>query len=923
MVNADPVARPRGPSTGADLLAAAVVGFMALVLYVRTLLPGLGGPEDTPKFQFLGFVLGTAHPPGYPLYTVLTHLFSYVPIGTLAYRMNLFSALCASVAVACAWLIARELGSSRIASAAAALGLACGQYFWWNAILAEVYALGAALLAAALWSLLRWSTTRRPLHLHFAAASIALALGNHLTVIAVVPALALYALLVDARAALRLRTLGVSLMILAAGWLQYGYILIRTAQGGPFLESSAHNLAELLAIIRAERFASDIGGMGWRTFFFERVPFVVQHLGHELGWYGAALVSAGLLILCRRRWPQAVLLGSGALGALALAAWVVADIKGFLLPVVVLAWPAAAPALDVLRRWLIRAAGRAGAVAALAAAAALPVNLVWSNFAHNDFSGETFYARYFDALFASLPPRTVFVREHYTLDRMLEYQLIVDDRRTLLRGTIPPEPVEVERMLQEGSPVYAFRHGAGVLAASGYRVEPVSVDEGPLGAALDALPRDSVVLLAASQRGLPVDLAPSGSARGRAAWWSAAQGRDHHAGITRARGREEAIVESRPEPFERAFSGSVEGIGPLPRDVRLVAGDRAAIVVHGREIVAAEPGLAVAALDSAGSVLDAWAFPPGAAMRVPVDMGREPLYRIAGRAACEQLGDRVWRDISPLAATGALIATFDNPGPAVAELLLYVTARHTLGPSVRALFDTPDPQLDMAAFDLTTAEGREALSAAAAADGAAAPATTGAAFAARIRVTVDGTAQHAVSALSFGGLPLEVLARGRADRVAARRVAACAEVLPPVLGTWVPDAGELPLGSATPYLGAGWSPPEHADVHPRPFRWTSALRAYALVPLDEVTPLRVTLRVLPASGVTEVAAEVNGCGLPPRALEGGWQEVEWLVPAAMLRHGVNVMAVVSDAVYDPVPGERDPRPRALLVERVRLRRGER
>jgi hypothetical protein len=38
---------------------------MALSLYVLTLQPDLGGPEDTPKFQFLGHVLGTAHPPGY------------------------------------------------------------------------------------------------------------------------------------------------------------------------------------------------------------------------------------------------------------------------------------------------------------------------------------------------------------------------------------------------------------------------------------------------------------------------------------------------------------------------------------------------------------------------------------------------------------------------------------------------------------------------------------------------------------------------------------------------------------------------------------------------------------------------------------------------------------------------------------------
>ncbi|TAN33252.1 DUF2723 domain-containing protein, partial [Patescibacteria group bacterium] len=39
---------------------------------------------------------GAAHPPGYPLYTVLARLFTLVPVGSLASRVNLLSAMCAS-----------------------------------------------------------------------------------------------------------------------------------------------------------------------------------------------------------------------------------------------------------------------------------------------------------------------------------------------------------------------------------------------------------------------------------------------------------------------------------------------------------------------------------------------------------------------------------------------------------------------------------------------------------------------------------------------------------------------------------------------------------------------------------------------------------------------------------------------------------
>ena len=61
-------------------------------------------------FQFIGRVLGVAHNPGYPLYILLTHAFSYLPIGSLAYRINLFSALCGAIAVWLMFLASRRLG---------------------------------------------------------------------------------------------------------------------------------------------------------------------------------------------------------------------------------------------------------------------------------------------------------------------------------------------------------------------------------------------------------------------------------------------------------------------------------------------------------------------------------------------------------------------------------------------------------------------------------------------------------------------------------------------------------------------------------------------------------------------------------------------------------------------------------------------
>src|SRR5215208_5755621 len=124
-----------------DVVIAALTGCCALALYLVTLLPDLGGPEDSPKFQFLGHVLGTAHPPGYPLYVILSHVFVQLPIGTIAYRANLFSAVMAAIACSLAYVLARQIGTRRWYAACAALGLATGASFWRSAVFAEVYSL--------------------------------------------------------------------------------------------------------------------------------------------------------------------------------------------------------------------------------------------------------------------------------------------------------------------------------------------------------------------------------------------------------------------------------------------------------------------------------------------------------------------------------------------------------------------------------------------------------------------------------------------------------------------------------------------------------------------------------------------------------------------------------------------------------------
>ena len=63
---------------------------------------GFGGEchLDAVMVQMQVAVLGITHPTGYPTYLMLTHLFTYLPIGDPAYRVNLGSAVYAALAAA-------------------------------------------------------------------------------------------------------------------------------------------------------------------------------------------------------------------------------------------------------------------------------------------------------------------------------------------------------------------------------------------------------------------------------------------------------------------------------------------------------------------------------------------------------------------------------------------------------------------------------------------------------------------------------------------------------------------------------------------------------------------------------------------------------------------------------------------------------
>ncbi len=138
-----------------DGMAAAILSIVGLVAYVSTLAPTLLD-GDAALFQYTPWVLGVTYPTGYPTYILLGHLWaSLLGFGSVAYRMNLFSAVCAALALAILYPTMRRLLESRLAALLAVLIFATLPTYWRWATEAKIYTLHILLLSSILFLLTR------------------------------------------------------------------------------------------------------------------------------------------------------------------------------------------------------------------------------------------------------------------------------------------------------------------------------------------------------------------------------------------------------------------------------------------------------------------------------------------------------------------------------------------------------------------------------------------------------------------------------------------------------------------------------------------------------------------------------------------------------------------------------------------------
>lgn len=278
--------------------AGVAVGLLSFAVYLRTMCRTIY-VGDSGELAAAVHVMGIPHPPGYPLYVLLGKLFSVlVPVGKPAFRLNLFSAFCTSIASGFLTMTLQLMGLNAWVAVAGGLCFGLGASVWSQAGIPRVYALGGLISSLSTYFFMKWYIASDQMAWLYASAFVVgLGLANHPVVWAHVPAMA--AAGVMRRPDLLTQPLPwiwAGLALVPGVSLYFTWIPVRARSKPPVNWGNIQDIAGLKKFLGRKEY--------WRHRWVHSpvdawtvIRFYVERVGTEYGFLGSAAIIVGLPIL--------------------------------------------------------------------------------------------------------------------------------------------------------------------------------------------------------------------------------------------------------------------------------------------------------------------------------------------------------------------------------------------------------------------------------------------------------------------------------------------------------------------------------------------------------------------------------------------------------------------------------------------------
>lgn len=273
-------------------------------VYLYNLSPGIFS-ADSGEMAAAAKTLGIPHPPGYPLYTLIAHLFLKIPVNlTPAGKISLFSVLTSILALCIFLKLLLKILKRKIISVTVVLILAFCYPFWLYSEVVEVFSLNNLLAIVLLYLSVLIYQERDKIKIKryflFFFFFIGLSLTHHHTIVLTFPALIL--LLYPKRKFLKDKWFFIKcLLLLVIGFSFYLYVPMAARKNPPINWDNAVNLKNLLRLITRADYGSFVysqsGGAQTIEERLLQIPSFFYFLILDFGVIGFLLGISGFIFL--------------------------------------------------------------------------------------------------------------------------------------------------------------------------------------------------------------------------------------------------------------------------------------------------------------------------------------------------------------------------------------------------------------------------------------------------------------------------------------------------------------------------------------------------------------------------------------------------------------------------------------------------
>lgn len=284
-------------------------------IYMATLAPSVTF-FDSGEFITAVSCLGSAHSPGYPLFLMYAKPFTWLPLGNIAFRVNVATAASSSLACMGVYFLVVYLLKSdsitsnsrfshivcRLAGFSAALVFCVTPRLWLQSNHDKPYPLLAFISAVILYLILKWreeyaNGCERPAIIYACTFLAGLSTALHQSIILLLPAWFLLIVLTDLRMMLRVKELVISLACALLGFAVHLYLPIRALQNPILNWGDAKTLNQFLWHFLRKGYPQEPHGRDLKLLWLQVKAF---NLTREFTWLGVILLLFGMVYLWRR-----------------------------------------------------------------------------------------------------------------------------------------------------------------------------------------------------------------------------------------------------------------------------------------------------------------------------------------------------------------------------------------------------------------------------------------------------------------------------------------------------------------------------------------------------------------------------------------------------------------------------------------------